>query len=301
MTQTKIRTSPEERGLQVVNTILVTLFMLICVYPFYYVIICSFSSPDAISQGVYFLPVDFTLSTYQKILERGDIFRAFYISCLRTVLGTALCVFASSLFAFLVTKQEMFGRKFIYRLVITTMYLNAGLIPWYITLKAYGFKNNFLVYIIPGAVNAFYIILVKTYFAQLPASLEESAELDGAGFFTIFTKIILPLSKPIIATVAVYCAVGQWNCWMDNYFFVTDSKLQTMQLILYNYLTQAEQLANSMRYSLSGGNVAAIQNAISHQSVQMTVTVMTIVPILCVYPSLQKYFAKGIMLGAVKG
>lgn len=296
---TAIKISIGERVFNVINYVVMILFMLICIYPFYYVIIYSISDPTQAAGGVFLLPAGLELTSYKEIFEKGDILWAFLVSVARTVLGTIICVGASSFFAYLVTKKEMVARKFIYRFVIVTMYLNAGLIPWYLTMKAYGLRDNFLLYILPGAVNAFYMILIKTYIEQLPPSLEESASLDGAGVFTIFSKIILPISKPIIATVTVYCAVGQWNTWTDNFFLVSDTRLQTVQLILYNYLNNAQAIADSMRNSAGGVGITA--SSISPESVQMAVIVIAVVPIMMVYPFLQKYFAKGIMMGAIKG
>lgn len=159
-------------------------------------------------------------------------------------------------------------------------------------------NNTFWLYIIPGIVNAYYVILIKTFIEQIPQSLQESAELDGAGFFKIYTSIILPLSKPILATVAVYASVGAWNSWQDNYLLVQNPNLQTVQLILYNCINQAQMLADSMR-SGQVGNAAAI--SLSADSVRMATTIITVIPVMLVYPFLQKYFVKGVMLGAVKG
>jgi len=181
-----------ERIFNVFNYLIMSLFTLMCIYPFYYVIIYSISDPAEAAKGIYFLPLKINFSTYVGIFSRGDLAGAYFISASRTVIGTVLCVICSSMFAYLVTKKEMPGRKFIYRFVIITMYLNVGLIPWYLTMKAYGFKNSYLLYIIPGMVNAFFMILVKTYIEQLPASMEESASMDGAGFFTLFFRIIMP-------------------------------------------------------------------------------------------------------------
>lgn len=275
------------------------LFVFICIYPFYYVIIYSISDPAEAAKGVYFWPAKLDFSTYALIFQKGEMQMAFLVSAARTVLGTLLCVVCTAFLSFLVTKQEMFARRFVYRFIIITMYINAGLIPWYLTMKMYGLQNNFLLYIIPGAVNAYYMILVKTYIEQLPPALEESAQLDGAGVFTIFGRIIMPLCKPIIATIAVYCAVGQWNSWTDNYFLVTDTSLQTVQLILHRNLTNAQAIANMMKNTATGGNAPVI--SVTPQSVQMAVVVIAVVPIMCVYPFLQRYFTKGIMMGAVKG
>lgn len=300
MSPTKIKVSRSEKALGIMNIVIVTIFTLACFYPFFYVLISSLSDPKAVSQGVFLWPVRPTLTTYKQIFAKGDVPNAFLVSTARTVVGTLLCVLASSFFAYLVTKKEMLFRRFFYRLVIITMYFSAGLIPWYITMKMFGLKNSFLLYVLPGAVNAFYIILVKTFLEQLPPSLEESAALDGAGIFTIYRRIILPLSKPILATIAVYCAVAQWNSWTDNFFLVTNPKLQTLQLILYNYLSQAQVLANSMKNSLGMAGTIKL-DSITPQSIQLAITIVSVIPIMVVYPFLQKQFAKGIMMGAIKG
>lgn len=274
------------------------LFMLLCIYPFYYVIIYSISDPNQASSGLLFLPKGFSLETFKGIFKLNDIPSAFVISVARSAVGTVLTLIGSSFFAYLVTNQKMFARKFIYRFVILTMYLNAGLIPWYMTMKAYRLQNNFLLYVVPGIVTAYYVILIKTYMEQLPKELEESAQIDGAGIFTVFARIIMPLSKPIIATIAVYAIVGQWNAWTDNYFLVTDNKLQTLQMVLYNYMNQANRFQNM---SSSAMDSTAAVSMITPTSIKMCITVIVVVPIMCVYPFLQRYFVKGIMMGAVKG
>ncbi len=281
----------------ILNTLLFIIIVLGCVYPFYYVIIYSVSIPTQAYKAFIF-PAGFTLKTYKTILSLNDISGAFLVSAARTVLGTGITVIATSFLAYLVTKEEMFARKFIYRFIIITMYLNAGLIPWYLTMKEYGLKNNFLLYVLPGAVSAYYMILVKTYIESLPPSLEESAKIDGAGYIRTFCSIIFPLSKPIVATIGIYAAVGQWNTWTDNYFLVTDGKLQTLQMILYNYLSQAQNMANiSAQVMADGANAVKITST----SIKMCITVIVTLPIMCVYPFMQRYFVKGIMMGAVKG
>ena len=220
------------------------------------------------------------------------------ISICRSVLGTVITVICSSFFAYLVANPNMYLRAVVYRIVILTMYINAGLIPWYMTMKAYGLQNNFLLYIIPGAVSAYYVILLKTYMEQLPRELEESAKIDGAGLFIVYRKIIFPLSKPIVATVAVYSVVGHWNAWTDNYFLVSNAKLQTLQMVLYNYLNQANRFQNMTSKSI---DASAVRSSITPTSVKMCITVLVVLPIMFVYPFLQRYFVKGIMMGAVKG
>ena len=279
------------------NHIFLALFSLICIYLFYYIFIYSISDPAKAAGGLTLLPMGLSFETYEGIFMLDTIAGAFFISLSRTIIGTALMVFLSAMFAYLLTKKELYLRRFIYRFMVITMYLGAGLIPFYLTLKAYGLRNSFFVYIIPGCISAFNVILVKTYIEQLPASMEESAMIDGASFIKIFTNIIFPLSKPIIATITIFGAVGGWNSWMDNLFFVSSQKLMTLQLLLYNYLSSAEltqqsmQNLQSMKYSVS---------RITPRSVQMCITMIVTLPIILVYPVLQRYFIKGIMIGAIK-
>ena len=292
------------RWFNTINVLIMCMFFVACLYPFYYIFITSISSPVAVARGFYLIPTKVSFSTYDGLFRRNDIIGAFIVSVSRTVIGTLITIFLSSFFAFLATKPEMMFRKFIYRFIIVSMYINAGLIPWYITMRMYGLQNNFFVYIVPGALNAYFIILVKTFIEQLPPSLEESASLDGANLLTIFLFIIVPLSKPILATIAVYAAVGQWNSWMDNFFLVRNKNLQTIQLILYNYMDEAQRIAQNMQQmSGAGGFAAAMPDRIliTPVSVKMAATVVTVFPIMLVYPFLQKYFVKGIMMGAIKG
>lgn len=282
---------------QVIVCALMSVLFLLCFYPFWYVLIYSLSDSNLAQQGVVLLPRGFTLSNYIKVLKLDGIASAFMISLLRTVAGTFLTVLCCSFLAYLVTKP-IYGRKIIYRMLVITMYMNAGLIPIYLVYRTYHLTNIFWVYIIPSAVSAYNVILIKTFMESIPASLEESAKLDGAGYVTIFSRIMLPLSKPILATITVFASVGQWNSWFDNYIYVQSDKLKTLQLMLYEFLNKANQLAQASTTSLQRGLDA---NALSSQSVRMTITMVVTIPVLFVYPFMQKYFAKGIMLGAVKG
>ncbi|RAP76072.1 carbohydrate ABC transporter permease [Paenibacillus montanisoli] len=274
------------------------LFTIICVYPFYYILIYSFSDPQEALKGVFLIPEGFTLVNYSTIFKLDNMFHSFMISVLRTVLGTLLTIACCSWFAYAVTKNELYLRKTIYRFLVITMYFNAGLIPWYITMKELGLKNNFLLYILPGAVVAYYVVLLKTFIEQLPQALEESAMMDGAGYFKIFTHVIFPLSMPIVATIAVFASVGQWNTWYDNYFLVSNDNLQTLQLILYNYLTDAQRIVSSSNMSDLNRGLAS---KISPDSIRITITMVVTLPVMLVYPFLQRFFVKGLMLGAIKG
>lgn len=286
-----------ERMANSINIVVCVLIALAGIYPFYYIAIYSISDPGKASMGIYLLPAGFSFINYIKIFEADYILNAFFISASRAAAGTAITLLFSSLLAYLVTKKELILRRLIYRLVIITMYLNAGLIPWYMTMKALGLKNNFLLYILPSAVGAFFLILLKTYFEQLPPSVEESAFIDGAGILRTFFQVILPLSLPILAAVAVFSAVGQWNAWSDNLFLVTDTRLKTLQLALYEFLQQ--NLSEMMSKDNSITNKSSI--VVTSMSIKMTISVISIIPIFMVYPLLQKYFIKGILLGAIKG
>lgn len=282
----------------IANYSVLTLLLLVTVYPFYYIFIYSISDANLIHKGITIFPAGFSIENYKSVFQLSGVADAAFISAARTILGTVLTIICSSFFSYLVTKKEMLFRKAIYRFVIISMYFNAGFIPWYLTMRALGLRNNFLLYILPGAINAFFIILIKTFIEQMPAALEESAKIDGAGYITIFVRIIFPLSKPIIATVAVFCAVGQWNGWIDNFFLVENPKLKTLQLMLYEYLSQAQAIATKSSRELSSGQVS---KGLSPEAIKMTMTMVVTFPILLVYPSLQRYFVKGIMMGAIKG
>lgn len=280
------------------NYFLLSLFVIICIYPFYYVFIYSISNPQTVVRGIFLLPSGLNLDTYKTVLSLKNMANSFFVSLARTVSGTAITLFCCSLFAYVLAKEKMLFRKIVYRALIITMYINAGLIPWYITMKILRLDDNFLLYILPSAVSGFYVILMKTYLEQLPASLEESAMIDGAGYLKIYGSVVLPLCKPILATIAVFSAVGQWNSWMDNYFLVYNEHLKTMQLTLYEYLSSANAFA-----TMSAADITRSAKAvrITPEAIKMCTTMIVTIPILLVYPLLQKYFVKGIMLGAIKG
>lgn len=218
----------------------------------------------------------------------------------RTVIGTVVTVLGSAFLGFMFSQQNMWGRKFWYRFTVITMYFNAGLIPWYITMRNLHLTNNFLAYVLPAIVQPFNIILVKTYMESIPTALQEAAEIDGASVFKVFYKIMLPLAKPIMATIAIFSAVNQWNSFQDTLILMTEPKLYTLQFLLYQYINQASSLAAMMKNGavMSTASLATMQTP---TSIRMTVSVVVILPILLVYPYFQRYFVKGIMIGSVKG
>lgn len=298
----RFKATPGDIIFNILNYSIFTLFTLACVFPFYYLFINTISDNELVAKGmINFVPRGLHIGNYTALLNVGDLSSAFLVSISRTVLGTVLMVMASGLVGYLVTKQEMWGRKFFYRFLIITMYFNAGLIPWFLNMQMLGLTNTFWAYIIPGIVAPYNIILVKTYIESIPAELEESASMDGATHMTVFRKIIWPLSKPILATIAIFGAVGNWNSFTDSLMLMSSApKLYTLQHRLYIYLNQASNLSALME---SGGQVseAVLKSALSGKVIKYTISMVTVIPILLVYPFMQRYFEKGIMLGAVKG
>ena len=289
-----------------INGFVFALFSLLCVFPFYYIFINSISDNTMVANGqVMFWPKGIHLENYKQIFEINQIAYSFLVSIARTVLGTALALVATSLLGYALTRQELWHRKLWYRMIIATMYFNAGLIPWFMLMKNLHFLNNFFAYIIPGMISSFNLILFKTYVESIPPSLEESADLDGAGYLVKYFRIILPLSKPILATLLIFTAVGQWNDFMTTVYLVTDPKLFTLQYRLYQYLNDANSVAQMIKdMAAAGGSTAGLTTAttqLSPTSLKMAVTIVAVFPILCVYPIFQKYFVGGIMIGAVKG
>jgi putative aldouronate transport system permease protein len=287
----------------ILNYLFFALFTLVCVFPFYYLLINTVSDNDLVRKGlVNFYPIGLHLDNYLKLTDVNDLSTAFFVSLSRTVVGTVLTVAASGFVGYLMTKNELWRRKIWYRLMVVTMYFNAGIIPWFTNMQMLGLTNNYLAYIIPGVMNVFNIIMVKTYVESIPKELEESAEIDGAGVLVIFGKIIWPLCKPILATIAVWSAVINWNSFMDSLILMQATpKLYTLQHRLWIYLNTTSNLAALMSTNTATVSKAMMENALNAKVVKYTIAMVTAMPILIVYPFMQRYFERGIMLGAVKG
>ena len=288
---------------EVLNYTFFIIFTIICIFPFYYLFINTISDNELVRTGqIQFIPSGIHISNYIALTRVHNIGTSIMVSTARTVIGTALMVLASGFVGYLATKQVMWGRKFIYRFMIITMYFNAGLIPWYLNMSMLGLTNNFWAYVFPFIVSPFNIILVKTYIESIPVDLEESAFVDGAGYFVIFWKIIWPLSKPILATIAVFGAVMHWNNFIDSMILMSGRPdLYTLQYRLYIYLNSTSNLSALMGSGSSNISASVIAATLNMRTVRLTVAMVTIFPILLVYPFMQRYFKKGIMLGAVKG
>lgn len=284
----------------IVCSVLFGIFALICIFPFYYLFISTISNPSLVEVGkILFIPRGFTLMNYIEVLRLPNLGNAAFVSVARTVLGTATNLLCTAYLAYFFTKTEMWGRKFWYRMVVATMYFSAGMIPAYLNNKMLGLVNSFWIYIIPGLVGVYNMILVKTSMEALPAELEESAVLDGAGYFTRLVKIVLPLQKPILATVGLFTAVGHWNDFFTTQLYITKPKLYSLQFLLFEFQNQVKNAAiqiNSASEALGAGG-----SNIQPTSIRLTLTAIVILPIILVYPFIQKYYVKGVMIGAVKG
>ena len=282
----------------IINITVFTIFTIICIFPFYYLFINTISNNDLVGKNmITLIPVGIHFSNYVALKDVNDFGNAVMVTVSRTILGTTLMVLTSAFAGYLTTKQKMWHRSLWYRALVVTMYFNAGMIPWYLNMLGLGLTDNYWGYILPGLVSPYNIILVKTYIESIPASLEESATIDGASTIQVFTQIILPLAKPILATIAVFGAVANWNSLQDSLILMSNSpQLYTMQHRLWVYLNSSSNLAAAMQ---SGGAVSS--GMLNSKVIKYTISMVTIIPIMLVYPFMQRYFEEGIMLGAVKG
>lgn len=288
--------------IQAITYVVFGLFAFVCVYPFYYIFINTISSNVLSQKGVIlFLPKELHIQNYIDAFRIPGLLNAAMISVGRTLIGTVLTVITTAFLGYMFTRETMWNRKFWYRFVLITMYFNAGIIPWYLTMRNLHLTNNFWGYVLPTIVSPFYVILAKTFVESIPRELQQAAEIDGAGTLTIFGRIIIPVIKPIMATVAIFTAVAQWNSFQDTLLLMTDNKLYTLQFTLYQYINQASSLKSLVNSSSSTSIVQSLATTQTATSIRMTVSIIVVAPILMIYPIFQRYFVKGIMIGAVKG
>ena len=299
----KIKRNVGDYVISFITYVVYAVFTLVCLYPFYYIIINSISANNLSEKGkVILYPMQIHFTNYKNLANIPGLVDAAYISVMRTIIGTALTVMIAAFLGFMFTRETLWKRKFWYRFVVATMYFNAGVIPWYLTMKTLGLTNNFWGYIFPMIVQPFYIILCKTYCESVPQALQDAAEIDGAGTLRVFFSIMLPVIKPILATIAIFAAVAHWNSFQDTLLLMTDDKLFTLQFQLYQYINKASSLQALVNGNTSASSMASIlAQAATATSIRMTVTVVVVLPVMMVYPFFQRFFTKGIMIGAVKG
>ena len=286
-----------DQALQMLIYLIIIALCLIILLPCLNVVALAFNDgADAARGGVWFWPRQFTMDNFKEVFKDGSITTAYVITIARTVIGTFLSLMVTTLAGYALKQEDLPGRKIITMLITFTMLFGGGMIPTYIQYKNLHLLNSFWVYVVPSLVSVTYLLMVRTFF---PDSLEESAKLDGCGFFQTYLKIMLPLSKPVIAVVGLYTAVNHWNDWFAGAFYVNDTKLWPVQTVLQQMLTKAmnsQQEVTSVAQALAHNTVS-----VTSDSLKMAAVVVTTVPILCVYPFVQKYFAQGAMIGAVKG
>lgn len=293
-----VTTSISDRIFDVVVYITVFVVTIATLYPFLNVLAISLNdSTDSIKGGITLFPRVFTLKNYETIFAYSGLLTGFKISVLRTVIGTLLGLISASMLAFTLSRVDFQARKFVSTFLALTMYISGGLIPFYILIKDLNMMGTFGVYVLPSLVSAFNVFIIRSFIDGLPYALQESAKLDGANDFTIYWRVILPLTKPALATVALFLAVGQWNAWLDTYLYNgSKSGLTTLQFELMKVIQSTTTNADSFR----GRNMTEVMAQISPESVKMAITIVVTVPILLIYPFLQRYFVKGMTLGSVK-
>lgn len=285
----------EDRIYNITAIIFFVILTLICVYPFYYLMICTISDQKMVDLNqIVLLPHGINFQNYVEIFHVQNLANSFFISVARTVCTTALSLVCTSYMAYFFTKQNMWGHKFWYRFTVITMYFSAGMIPEYLNNRMLGLNNTFWVYVIPAAISVYNMVLVKTNIEAMSPELEESAYLDGAGYLTRFFKIVLPLQTPILATISLFTAVNQWNDFFTTKLYITNTKLYTLQFLLYELLNQVTAAAEQI-------DAAATISTITPTGIRLTLTAIVVIPIICVYPFVQRFYVKGLMVGAVKG
>ena len=279
----------------VLNYVVLTLLIIIIVYPFLYVVVNSFNALSS-HRHSYFWPEQPTLMTYQTVFKDESLLHSFWVSVCRTVIGTAFTVTVTALCSYAMSKNYLKFRPLYVVLFTIPSFFNGGMVPVYLNIRNLGLLDTFWVYILPAGFSFFYMVLMISAFRAIPESLEEAAFIDGAGFFSVFIKIILPVSVPTLATVALYAAVGQWNAWYDTMFYTNKSSLQTLSSVLMRIVRE-----NNLGEMTSELTSDMENRSYNPEGVKMATMVVSVLPIIFIYPFLQRYFVKGIMVGSIKG
>lgn len=290
----KRRRTFSEWILDIVKVVFLSLIVVVTVYPFWNIFIISINdATDAMRGGLYFYPRVFSIASYKEILGRSTFRHSILITLARTLIGTPLALLSTAMLAYPLSQKQLVGHKFWSLLFVFTMYFGGGQVPYYMVLKNLGLLDNFLVFIFPLIMNVYNMILIRSYIESMPSSLFEAVRIDGGNDLVIFFRIVLPLAKPILMTVALFVAIHQWNAWFDAYLYTSAQNLKPMQSILVEILNQYQTGAST-----------ANQNTgvtVTPDSIRMAATMVATLPIIMFYPFIQKYFVTGIMLGAVKG
>ncbi len=291
----KIKKSVGDRIFDTFNIAFMALVCFAAMYPIWYILIHSFNNGyDSVQGGMYWWPRKFTIDNYKEVFRNNEIINAFMLSIARTLIATVCHVFFTAMVAYAFLKKELIGRKIYMTMGLVTMFFSGGLIPTFIVIKNLGMFDNFLVYVFPVMFSFFDLIIFQAFFRSIPEALEESAKIDGANSFTIFIKIILPVSKAVVATIVLFNGVFNWNDYFMGIIYTNNDKLHPIQTYLYKMIVTSE----ASKTSLMSGSVST--TTFTSTSLQMATMFITTVPIMCVYPFLQKHFVKGMLLGSVK-
>lgn len=280
----------------VANYTFLVLFCFVTVYPIIFVLAGSLNDGnDYMRGGIYFFPRDFSLANYSVVLHDERLYGGFKVSVLRTVVGTVTSVLFTAMVAYAMSRRYLIGRSPYYWFHLFTLFFGGGLIPYFLVLKNLGLINSFWVYIVPTLFSVFNMIILNAFFREIPEEIHESATIDGAGEFRIFLSLFIPLSAPVLATVALWNAVGHWNSFFDAMIFTTKKDLMPLQLFLMKMIREADVISNSQFVP------PQVQKQISVQTIRMAAIIVSTVPILLVYPFLQRFFVTGFMVGSLKG
>ena len=284
----------------VANTVFMVLLMIVMIYPFLNVLAISLSTPSAINAGVVtFYPRGFNLSGYRYIIEDGRIFIGYRNTILYAGVGTILTLTFTSLAAYALTRKQMVGRKFFNVYWAITMFFSGGTVPTYLVVKNLGMLDSFFAMVLPGCVGAYTLFVFRAFMRGLPNDLMEAAYIDGAGEWRVWYSVVLPLSKPILATYALFTIVGHWNSWYSALLYLKSTDKQPLQLFLRKIIVQ-EDMSNTYSNTSAAGLLASSGQMVK-ENAQMAAVVLTIAPIMAIYPYIQKYFVKGVMIGSLKG
>lgn len=290
-----MKESTQYKIFKVFNIIILLLVVVATLYPFLYVLAQSFSGDKYIYAGqVNIIPKGFTTKTYQVVMQEKDFWTGYKNTIIYTVLGTAISLVMTTMLAYPLSKKRLKGKAFLLPFTVFTMFFSGGMIPNYVIVRSLGMRNTMWAVLIPGAISTYNMIIMKTFFQGIPDELEEAASVDGMGTYQILLKIILPLSKPIMATMALFYAVGAWNNWFGPFLYFDNKELFPVTLYLRNIVAGAQETAVSS--GSSSNDMAQIAATVKSATI-----ILTVLPILCVYPFIQKYFVTGVMIGSVKG
>ncbi len=288
-----------DKLMRVMIYMILAVLAFITFYPFWNSLVLSFNTgSDTSLGGVSFWPRDFTLENYQIVFEEKKIFQAYLITILRTLVGTAVAMFFTSLFAYALSKKGIVFKKFYMIFAVFTMFFNGGLIPYFIVMYHLNLYNTFAFLILHGLINVYNVIIFRTFFLELPDGLEESAKIDGCTNFGVFFRIVLPISGPVFATLSLFTAVFLWNDWFFPAVFINDQNLiplQTMMVQIINEGTTATLISNLNTYAQN-----LVENSVTVRSIQMATMMVATLPILFIYPFLQRFFVKGVLVGSLK-